>query len=127
MNKHRRQGYSDKSIEIDEGLKERQIYDLAISIGRNCKVAMAMRLNYLRDFSAPLDWMMEYSLATTLHLFETSYTDFFKECIDYTAEKQSEGKWEGKWVEDSKNIYSMILLLTKIHIMATIVCGRRYY
>ena len=45
-------------------------------------------------------------MATTLHLFETSYTDFFKECIDYTTEKQSEGKWEGKnyrWVEDSKN------------------------
>ena len=52
--------------------------DCIFSIGNNCRPAHYLRENNLRTNSAPLDWMMKYSLDTVIHLFETKFTDFFK-------------------------------------------------
>lgn len=53
--------------------------DFILSIGPHCGPAINLRSNHLRSFSAPLDWMMEYSLDTVLHLFEEGFNDFFSQ------------------------------------------------
>ena len=53
--------------------------DFFLSIGPHCGPAINLRSNHLRSFSAPLDWMMEYSLDTVLHLFKEDFNDFFSQ------------------------------------------------
>lgn len=53
--------------------------DFILSIGPHCRPAVNLRLNQLREFSSPLDWMMDYSLDTVLHLFRSGFRDFFTE------------------------------------------------
>lgn len=55
--------------------------DFIISIGPACRPAEYLRQHNLRHFSCPLDWQMGYSLPTVIHLFQTSFSDFF-ECIE---------------------------------------------
>jgi len=55
------------------------ICDFILSIGVHCGPAINLRSNHLRSFSAPLDWMMEYSLDTVLHLFKEGFNDFFSQ------------------------------------------------
>ena len=67
---------------------EQYVYDLYLSVGPTCQPSENLRRNFLRDFSAPLDWMGHYSLETVLHLFRTGYDDFFKE---YKIDEEREG------------------------------------
>jgi len=52
-------------------------YDVYISVGIACRPAYHLKLNNLRDEAYPLDWQMEYSLHTVIHLFKTKFVDFF--------------------------------------------------
>lgn len=53
--------------------------DFILPIGEACRPAASIRDVGLRGFSAPLDWMMDYSLDTVIHLFRTGFSDFFTE------------------------------------------------
>lgn len=53
--------------------------DFILSIGSDCGPALNLRFNSMRYFSAPLDWMMDYSLSTVLHLFKDGFNDFFSQ------------------------------------------------
>lgn len=52
-------------------------FGVIFSIGSACKPAYQLKCNYLRQFAAPLDYQMGYSLRTVLHLFQTKFEDFF--------------------------------------------------
>lgn len=55
-----------------------EFYDLYISIGSACRPAHHLARQGLRVDAFPMDWQKEYSLDTVLHLFETSFEDFFE-------------------------------------------------
>ncbi len=75
--------------------------DLILSIGSNCRPAINLKLNGLRKFSAPLDYMMNYSLDTVIHLFRDGFKDFFSEYeIDSETPKGAVGM---RRVNDTKN------------------------
>ncbi len=52
--------------------------DMVISLGPNCRPAHHLSNSGLRLQSAPLDYMMGYSLKTALHLYETKFEDYFE-------------------------------------------------
>ncbi|SCY71400.1 DUF1796 family putative cysteine peptidase [Butyrivibrio sp. INlla14] len=70
----------------EEEMNGEYFCDLMIPIGMRCRPAENLKLNYLRDFSMPLDWMMDYSLDTVIHLFQTGFSDFFRN-IELDKEK----------------------------------------
>lgn len=74
--------------------------DLIFSIGPACRPAYHLKQNFLRFFSSPLDYQMEYSLDTVLHLFQTSFSDFFSEIKEDTSKK---GAHNNRRVIDVKN------------------------
>lgn len=74
--------------------------DLIFSIGPACRPAYHLRQHFLRAFSCPLDYQMRYSLNTVLHLFETSFSDFFSEITEDPIEK---GAHNNRRVIDTKN------------------------
>lgn len=61
------------------GQADETFCDYIFSIGPNCRPAINLRSNHLREFSAPLDWVGAYSLDTVLHLFREKFNDFFTE------------------------------------------------
>ena len=63
-------------------------YDLYMSVGNACRPAYHLALNDLRNEAYPLDWQMEYSLDTVIHLFKTKFSDFFvdiEEAVEFEA------------------------------------------
>lgn len=75
--------------------------DIILSVGRDCRPARNLVINHLRDSSAPLDWMMGYSLDTVLHLFRNKFHDFFAE---YEADSvEPEGAAGNLRVNDTVN------------------------
>lgn len=75
--------------------------DLILSTGSNCRPAINLKLNNLREFSSPLDYMMNYSLDTVIHLFRDGFKDFFSEYeIDSETPKGAVGM---RRVNDTKN------------------------
>lgn len=80
--------------------------DFMLSIGPICSPATNMRKNNLRDFSSPLDWMYGYSLETVLHLFKTSFNDFFSEYkVDNSSPCENPGML--KVIDTKNNIISI--------------------
>lgn len=55
------------------------LVDTVMSIGPACRPAYHIRNNALRTFASPLDWQMNYSLDTVLHLFSVEFKDFFQD------------------------------------------------
>lgn len=53
--------------------------DLIFSIGIACRPAYHLQRVGFRQFASPLDWQRDYSLDTIIHLFKTSFADFFTE------------------------------------------------
>lgn len=53
------------------------VADIFISLGPACREAHYLRDENLRLVSFPLDWMLDYSLTTVIHLFKTGFSDFF--------------------------------------------------
>ena len=53
------------------------VADIFISLGPACREAHYLRDENLRLASFPLDWMLDYSLETVIHLFKTGFSDFF--------------------------------------------------
>ncbi len=51
-----------------------------LSVGGSCISALHLKAHCLRQLSAPLDWMMNYSLLETYRLFQNDFTDFFTQC-----------------------------------------------
>lgn len=74
-------------------------YDLYLSIGPVCRPAYHLMINDLRNEAYPLDWQMEYSLDTIIHLFQTKFNDFF------TDIEESNPDWNGthRKIKDTKN------------------------
>ena len=56
-----------------------------LSVGDACKTALHLKASCLRQLSAPLDYMMCYTLQDAHRLFESDFADFFAEC--YRDEK----------------------------------------
>lgn len=56
--------------------------DCIFSVGSACRPAQYLRKYKLRSQAAPLDWMMNFSLPTALHIIENKGQDFFEECKD---------------------------------------------
>lgn len=51
-----------------------------LSVGGSCISALHLKAHCLRQLSAPLDWMMNYSLLETYRLFQNDFRDFFAQC-----------------------------------------------
>lgn len=79
--------------------------DLIFSIGPACRPAYHLKHNFLRLFSCPLDWQMNYSLNTCLHLFQTSFKTFFAEIRENTERK---GAHENRCIIDVQNSITSI-------------------
>lgn len=77
-----------------------RVYDLYIPIGIACTPAIYLNDNDLRIRAYPLDWQMSYSLDTIIHLFKTSFNDFFREI---TEDSLNKGNGENRQVIDTKN------------------------
>ena len=92
---------NDKKEEKNEKeIKCEQIeVDCMIPIGEACRPCQHLRKNNLRISAFPLDWMMSYSLETTIHFFETKFADFF-ENIEEIPNKYC---GNNKFVKDTKN------------------------
>ncbi len=74
-------------------------YDLYISVGGACRPAYHLQANDLRNEAYPLDWQMEYSLDTVIHLFKTQFVDFF---VDI-EEDNNRGDSKYRWINDTTN------------------------
>lgn len=75
------------------------IYDLFLPIGPDCRCALYLQRIGLRYSAFPLDWQLDYSLSTVLHLFQNGFKDFFIE-IEAKGIADVSGKL---WVEDKLN------------------------
>lgn len=64
-----------------------------LSVGGSCISALHLKAHCLRQLSAPLDWMMNYSLLETYRLFQNDFADFFTQCYkdenDYVIDCKS--------------------------------------
>ncbi len=76
--------------------------DYTVSLGEECRPAHYLRIFRLRLCSNPLDWMMEYSLATALHLLQTDFLHFFKNVNDISAIRDN-GSFSNRFVRDVDN------------------------
>ena len=85
----------DKQREQFETIK----VDCIFSIGAECRPAFYLSEYHFRFQSSPLDWMMKYSLDTTIHFFETKFEDFF----DKIEEIPNKFCHDCKHVKDIKN------------------------
>lgn len=79
--------------------------DLIFSIGPACRPAYHLKQNFLRLFSCPLDWQMNYSLSSCLHLFQTSFKTFFTEIHENTERKGAHGN---RYIVDVQNSITSI-------------------
>ncbi len=73
--------------------------DCVFSIGAKCRPAYYIQKYNMRFQAAPLDWMMNYSLETAIHLFETKFCDFFEEI----EEIPNKSRKNCKVIKDTKN------------------------
>lgn len=48
-----------------------------LNVGADCRAALHLKAHLLRKLSAPLDWMMCYSLQEAYMLYENEFMDFF--------------------------------------------------
>jgi len=87
--------YKNKEITEDG-----YFFDLIISNGEACRPAYYLKQHFLRTEANPLDWMMSYSLETSLNLYKTEFRDFFK---NYTEDKEKSAKGNYNWYSDDKN------------------------
>ena len=78
----------------------KEYYDLYMSIGIACRPAMHLGINDLRCEAFPLDWQMAYSLDTVIHLFKSSFQDFFS---DIEEDTKQEGVEKNRRIIDIKN------------------------
>lgn len=74
--------------------------DLIFSVGSACRPAYYLKTNFLRTFACPLDWQMNYSLNTCLHLFQTKFDTFFKEIKEDSRKK---GAHNNRRIIDTRN------------------------
>ena len=81
----------DKNIEENNinNIIESVEVDCIFSIGNDCRPAHYLREHELRTQSAPLDWMMKYSLDTVITLFETKFESFFKNISEIPKKNSS--------------------------------------
>lgn len=79
--------------------------DLIFSVGPACRPAYHLKTNYLRSFACPLDWQMDYSLDTCLHLFRTGFQTFFAQIREDTAKK---GAHDNRRIIDTSNSITSI-------------------
>lgn len=74
--------------------------DLIFSVGPACRPAYYLKTNFLRTFACPLDWQMNYSLDTCLHLFQTKFNTFFSEIEEDPRKK---GAHNNRRIIDTRN------------------------
>lgn len=74
--------------------------DFIFSVGPACRPASFLKEDMMRVVASPLDWQMNYSLDTVLHLFETGFSDFF---LDIAEDVNRSGAGENRYVTDIKN------------------------
>lgn len=79
--------------------------DLIFSIGPACRPAYYLKINFLRIFASPLDWQMNYSLDTCLHLFQTNFQTFFTEIQE---DKHRKGAHNNRRIIDMRNSITSI-------------------
>lgn len=80
--------------------------DLIFSIGPACRPAYYLKITFLRTFACPLDWQMNYSLDTCLHLFQTNFQTFFSEIQENTQKKGA---------HNNRRIIDTLNSITSIH------------
>ena len=61
--------------------------DLFVSVGGVCRPAHYLRMFYLRRFSSPFDWMMNYKLEHIIHFLRNDSADFFVN-IEYMGDDE---------------------------------------
>ena len=79
--------------------------DLIFSIGPACRPAYYLKMNFLRLFACPLDWQMNYSLDTCLHLFQTNFQTFFAEIQE---DEHRKGAHNNRRIIDTRNCITSI-------------------
>lgn len=79
--------------------------DLIFSIGPACRPAYYLKMNFLRTFACPLDWQMNYSLDTCLHMFQTNFETFF---TDIQEDVHRKGAHNNRRIIDTRNSITSI-------------------
>lgn len=79
--------------------------DFIFSVGPACRPAYYLKTNYLRAFACPLDWQMDYSLKTCLHLFQTGFQTFF---VEIEENLQRKGAHNNRRIIDTRNSITSI-------------------
>lgn len=62
-----------------------------LNVGADCRAALHLKAHLLRKLSAPLDWIMRYSLQDAYLLYKSEFRDFFSVCSEDTS-KAHNGK-----------------------------------
>lgn len=72
--------------------------EFILSLGCACRPAHSLRINKLRYFSSPFDWMMSYSLKTIEDIINNGIDDYFRE-YEVIGKSEAMGTWK---VRDKK-------------------------
>ena len=90
------------SSDVDKNKFDCEV-NCCFSIGQTCRPAYHMQRLGKRFQASPLDWMRDYSLDTTLHLFKTKFSDFFEKIKEIAIYYNQDRKMYEKHVKDIKN------------------------
>ena len=78
--------------------------DFVVGLGEACRTAEALKINNLRYFSSPFDWMIIYRLDKVINLLEKIANgckpDFFVECSE--DKNYAQGIYNG--IVDNRNM-----------------------
>lgn len=53
-----------------------------LNVGADCRAALHLKAHLLRKCSAPLDWIMCYSIESAYQLYKSEFADFFSACSE---------------------------------------------
>lgn len=74
-----------------------------LNVGIDCRAALHLKAHLLRKCSAPLDWMMRYSLESAYSLYKSEFIDFFSVC----SEDKSKASGDKRFVVANNGMVSM--------------------
>lgn len=64
-----------------------------LNVGADCRAALHLKAHLLRKLSAPLDWIMCYSLQDAYLLYKSDFRDFFSVCSEDTSKAHNDKRF----------------------------------
>lgn len=78
-------------------------FDLALSLGNNCKPTFYLKKFKLFSFAGPLDWMITDSLNSIAALFKENFATYFVNTKEINPENIKGSKKTHRYIRDIKN------------------------